>query len=191
MQSKQTVAILYGIAEGRAHGKRFRQALQNKGYVITDDVQAATIVIAHSAGTFYLPKPNHTQTVVCIGATYWPGRNPGVQWSIKFMLDILLTLPRHPLFFIRKTAWNLWYLANLGRTFDILHRYKTFNFPDYVARAGNILTIRNALDPWLTPSAALLKTSNARYSYRQIPGQHDDCWRNPEPYIDLIQSLYE
>jgi hypothetical protein len=48
--------------------------------------------------------------------------------------------------------------------------------------------IRSESDTFLSPDAERLLKQKAGRSFRfyGLPGQHDTCWRDPGPYIDII-----
>jgi len=57
-------AILYGFSEGPAHAWRLRLCLEQAGLALTTDVQAAQVIITHSAGSFFLPENLQDKTVI-------------------------------------------------------------------------------------------------------------------------------
>ena len=50
------------------------------------------------------------------------------------------------------------------------------------------IVVRNSNDPWITPKLNKLARLNPHMRIVQLPGDHDDIWLNPKPYIDLLQS---
>lgn len=49
-----------------------------------------------------------------------------------------------------------------------------------------VVLIRNQHDVYTTPAVAW-KAGSSNITCISMPGEHDDCWYNPEPYIKLFQ----
>ena len=49
------------------------------------------------------------------------------------------------------------------------------------------VVIRNRDDTFCTPDLQALPFKE-KISFLELPGQHDDCWINPKPYADVVQS---
>src|SRR5690348_14896227 len=98
--SKPSVALLYGFGEGTWHGRRFRSVLETQGFTVADQAEEADIVIAHSAGCFYLPQTSKKQLTVLIGPPYWPGRSMVANFLRKAVSDFRYYRTHHLI-----TAW--------------------------------------------------------------------------------------
>jgi len=182
------IAFLYGFGEGTWHSKQFKKRLHSTEFDIIPDITTADIVIAHSAGSFYVPKLQGHQLLVLIGPTYWPGKNVIVQMIQKIAIDIRLNGFRHPLYLLQKTAWNMFYIVgSLRRSREIISLGKTFNLPSAIKHHRTII-IRNDADTWLTPDLEALQQRQPSLRIHHVPGDHDDCWLHPDIYIHLIQS---
>ena len=95
----QTVAVIPGFGEGAWHQKRLLNAFEKLGYIAEADAAQADIIIAHSAGCFYLPKVRPQQQVVLIGPPYWPGRSVLSSFIRKGHHDIIANFHRGTLWF--------------------------------------------------------------------------------------------
>jgi hypothetical protein len=186
----QKVALIYGTAEGKWHGKRFVRALQNAGYEVTNDTQRADIVIAHSGGCLLIPETHSYQAVLLINPTDWPGNSPWRQGARKLAGDARYYLFRKPLYYAQKNLWALFYvLTKWPHNKSLLAGAKVFDLPNTtpIPNAPTIL-VRNDDDPWcmaeLTPSQKRYK----RLKVIHLPGDHDDCWLHPDRYVNLLQS---
>ena len=178
------ICILYGFCEGPRVGRRFEKALARAGYKVTKDAEQADILITHSGGCYLLPPTFRAKRIVHIGPWYWPGRPWAVSGWQKFKHDFTSHHQEGELrFWLGKSLWNFVYLWNF-RAFGML-RGKRLGTPwPY----GAITTIvRPAQDSFCTPDLANMPFT-APPTIRTMPGYHDDCWRNPAPYIALIQS---
>lgn len=185
-----SVCIKYGFGEGDWHGKRLLRALRQTGYSVTRDAEAADVIISHSGGCFSLPANNPGQLIILIGPPYWPGKSPVFSIVQKIYRDFMdfarnKKLPR----WFLKTFWNLLYgTCYMPATIMISWSARKHNF--YKAlRQDQIVLIRNEHDAFCTPDIEQLPVAPDRFRYFHLPGQHDDCWENPEPYVQVLQSL--
>lgn len=180
-----TVCILYGFCEGPRVSKRFRAMLAKASYTVISDPAQADIIIGHSGGCFSLPEQLRAKQIVQIGIVYWPGRS-----ILSSLLHKLIADVRHHhrqgaiRFWLRKTFWNFfyfWNFVNLGRMLVGRKRGRHWRY-------GKITTVvRPRLDSFCTPDLACLPFTD-KPKFVELPGQHDDCWRNPAPYVALLQS---
>jgi hypothetical protein len=186
----KTVAFLYGALEGPAHGKRFQQALTQAGYAVTPDPSSADIVVAHSGGCMLVPLDKPGQTTLLINPTYWPGNVPRKQAARKSMQDCRQYGTRNALRQLQHHLWNVWYLLTDWRhSRELLRAAKRFDFPNDIAiPAGRVIVVRNEHDPWLTDNLGALQQAHPNIQLVHLPGNHDDCWYNPQIYVNLLQS---
>jgi hypothetical protein len=187
--AKQTVCMIYGFGEDDWNGRAFVAALRKAGYKVIKDAAKADIVIAHSAGVFYLPDTGREQLTVLIGPPFWPGRSMFVCFLIKAWRDFWYHRS-HGLtrVWFRKTLHNtLYILGGLRKAIAIARYAHRQNF--YLAlQQKRVLIIRNEHDAFLTPDADKILSKHADFKFRTVPDEHDDCWLHPERYIDLLQS---
>jgi hypothetical protein len=190
--SKTTVALVYGFGEGEWIGRYFRTRLQAHGFSVIAEPAAADVVIAHSAGCFYLPPTGKEQLTVLIGPPYWPGHSVVWGFLVKFWRDFWYYRHLH-----RTIPWlhkslhnNRYILGGLRKSIAIARHTNRHDF--YLAlQQKRILVIRNEHDTFLTPQAPELLAEHAHISFQTIPGEHDDCWLHPEPYIECLQAALE
>jgi len=184
----RTVALIYGFGEGPWHGKQFTKRLTSADFTVVTDTAAADIVIAHSAGVFYVPELHRHQVVMLINPSYWPGKHTPIQMAQKIGLDIIYNGLRHPLYLLQKTAHNIFYICrDFPRTREIIRRSKNFELAKAVTHHKTIV-VRNHADTWLTPNLQKLQTAFPTLRIHHVPGEHDDCWLHPDRYVDLLQS---
>jgi hypothetical protein len=185
--TSKTVAFIYGFTEGKWHGKRFRRVLREHGYTVEEDPAAADIVIAHSAGAFYVPLLNDAQRLVLINPPYWPERalhTRARNMTLQLLRDV--RPGNQPFYHTHKTAHNLTYLVRHARTNRaIIRRAYHFNLEDEI-RHPNTILVRTDDDPWLTPELDGLKKFNRHLQIHRMPGGHDDCWLHPEAYLQFL-----
>lgn len=189
--SKPTVAIVYGFAEHDWTGRYFCEQLEASGFEIIADEAAADILVSHSAGCFYLPDTGPEQLTVLIGPPYWPGKSMSWAFLQKFYLDFKAYVRRGRLLpWLDKTAHGAAYvLGGLRKAVWIARNANRHDF--YVAlRNKDVVIIRAEQDTFLTPAAPQLLANKAVFSFRTVPGQHDECWLDPKPYIEVIKSEY-
>jgi len=190
MSKHATVTIIYGFTEGAWHGKRFRRVFREHGYSVTERAAEADIIIAHSAGAFYVPKSLRSdQLLILIDPPYWPER-PIMLRSRNMVLHMIQSIRKdnHPFYQLHKTVHNFVYLVRhqaLNR--EMIRHARTFDLAAELKHPRTIL-VRNRHDPWLTPDLEHLKLIQPKLRIRQLPGGHDDCWHNPQRYVNLLQS---
>ncbi len=183
----KTVAIMYGFTEGQWHGKHFRRLLRERGYKVIKNASEANVVIAHSAGCFYLPELAKQQQLILIDPPYWPEKSLSSRSRNMITQMALAVRPgNQPFYHVHKTAHNLAYLARHARTNrEMLQMAPNFNLEAVILHCNTTL-VHNSNDPWLTPYLGGLKQINSKLRIMHIPGDHDDLWLHPEPYIKLI-----
>lgn len=185
----KTVHFLYGFGEGTWHSKKFRRVLIRHGFSVVDSLDQAGIVIVHSAGAFYVPKLRDDQWLMLINPPYWPGKSTSKRAREKVRYDLAhAILSKHLPYFLKKTFWNVAYgVGRLGHTRLIMRTAPTYHLRAELRHKRTIL-VRNNDDAWLTPDLDHLKKAIPRLKIHHLTGEHDDCWYNPQPYVNLLQS---
>lgn len=175
------VCILYGWAEGSAHGKRLREALKTAGMSATRDPKTADIIIAHSGGGYLLPSESKARLVILAGLPYWPGRHPAQSLPAKVRSEL------HDLWWYKKTFFNSFYfITKPHRWIRMWRRWKRNALP--ALEDASIILVRHDDDHFMHPTDTKSLADAHNWELRVLPGQHDDIWRHPEPYIDLINK---
>lgn len=187
MTSPPTVAIIYGFSEGKWYGRKLHKLLTEQGYTVTNNVTDATVLIAHSAGCYMIPRNARARLVIHVGYTYWPGRS---------LLSSLNETLRHD---YRQYGFVRWFGRCTMHDVHMLNLVQTtrcipgWMHPDRkLSELGPMrhIFIRNQLDSYCHPDALLHKT-NTSHTYVSLPGAHNDIWDNPEPYVNLLHWAYE
>jgi hypothetical protein len=187
--SKKSVFLIYGFAEGNWHGKKFKQELIKAGFEIADHVDDADIIVAHSGGCFYLPEAKPGQLTVLIGPPYWPGKSVVTSMTQKIWSDAVYCLrDGHVAYWLQKTFWNgVYTLASIKRVIQIALNAQRHNF--YLAlNQREVIIIRANNDCLLTPNYKTSLHKHAQFQSYDLPGQHDDCWLDPTPYVKVLKS---
>jgi len=181
----KTACILYGFCEGPQVSKRFCAGLEKLGYRVIADPSQADLIIGHSGGCFLLPEHIRAQRILQIGIVHWPGRSVLGSLLRKLAADIKNHHREGALqFWVHKTFWNFVYFWRPLHVSRMLQgRKRGLHW-----RYGALTTVvRPELDVFCTPELQKLPFAHAPRFVR-LPGQHDDCWRNPTPYLKLLQS---
>jgi hypothetical protein len=162
-------------------------ALDQAGFTIVDNPYEAAVVIAHSGGCLLVAEDMPAQKVILIGPCYWPGRSIPNSLIRKNINDFRIYRHEHTVRqWANKFSWNCFYFWNMPRNFAMLRALR--DSPSW--RARNVTVVRNHDDSFCTPDLKSLPfTHKARFV--ELPGQHDDLWVHPTPYINLLQSLHE
>ena len=182
----RTVCVLYGLNEGQAMGRKFADACVHAGFNLVRDPAAADIIFAHSGGCLLVPADNQARLIVMAGLPYWPGRPWLVCLATKVRREFRLYRRQHRLRqWARKWTYHLHYALNLKaglRMAANLGPDKPWN------SAQQQVILRNRHDAICSPHILDLPSGGPR-TFISLPGEHDDCWDNPGPYINLLQSL--
>lgn len=187
--TRATYAIVYGLAEGPYLSRKLRQLLEEAGFRPAD-AKHADIIIAHSGGSFILPKHTDAKLFLHINPSYWPGKPLLRSLAQKLRYDFRLYRQRHQLHrWLATLVANAGYALNLSRNARMAWLYirarRTLNhLPD-----SNHIFIRSYIDSYCNPKA-LFETTNGQHNYLTLAGHHDECWREPEQYVQLLRSLY-
>jgi len=169
---------------------RLRKALAQHGFTTVANPRDADVVIAHSGGCYHVTlglRPE--QLLILIAPTYWPGRSLMLR-SQSMSLQMLRAIRRgnEPIHQINKNIHNIFFLFwHASKNLAMVHHARQYNLEQELQHPNTIL-IRNQNDPWLTPNFRDLKRFNKNLRLVELPGDHDDVWLHPEPYIDLIES---
>lgn len=186
----QTVAIIPGFAEGAWHTSKLQKSLEQIGYTFVSQSQDADIIVAHSAGCFYIPERTPGQLLILVGPPYWPGKSGGTATMEKFRGDIRAAWQSHTVWFlVRKTGWNLFYaLRDIARTRHIIKTAPEHNF--HTALSGHaVAVIRNDNDAYLTPKLTETLPDEEYFNFYHLPGGHDDVWQYPELHAATIDEI--
>ncbi len=90
-------------------------------------------------------------------------------------------------YWLHKTVWNILYLIkDASRTLIISHHASRRRFLKALGQRHTLL-IRNDNDAWCTPTIDDIPVTQLQVV--RLPGQHDDCWHNPEPYVRLLTEM--
>lgn len=192
--TEMKVALLYGIGEGDYHGRAFVSALRKAGFAVVRDARKADIVVTHSGGCFYLPPLHLKQKFVLINPPYWPGKSLILSTYQKISRDFLDFIRDGRLLqWLWKTVINIAHLIRfIVRTLTItLHAHRRRFYR--ALRDEHTIIIRSSRDTFLSPDAQRILEDKFGRSIPlyTVEGQHDSCWREPEPYIKIISGFAE
>lgn len=186
------VALQYGVLTGQKVIRPLLRALENASFSIVQEPKEADIIIGHSGGCFWLPQAPTSQRLVLINPPYWPGRS--VKSRIVSRTARYFTFWKYG-YSVRAWLWRSWWGIYYGLTELPRHRILGRESPNYQLEAmisnHQALIIRNTHDDWLTPQYAELLKEHPGLRFFEVPGDHDNCWINPEPYVTAIQEFAE
>jgi hypothetical protein len=186
------IALLYGVGEGDYHGRAFVAELKQSDFEVVRDARKADIVVTHSGGCFFLPPLDLNQKFVLINPPYWPGKSLLVSTVEKISIDLVDFVKDGKIL-----QWILKTCINVAHIFRYIYKVLTITLHAHKQRFyealqdDNTLIIRSDRDTFLAPDADhLLERKYGRViPLRSVEGQHDSCWRNPEPYIRIIRDF--
>lgn len=184
----KTVAIVPGWAEGSWQSRKLAQELAAAGFKVTDKIEQADIIIAHSLGCYMLPRDIKNKTILLIGLPFWPNRSTIYSLMAKLRNELKYHRKNKNFgWWLNKLSHNCWYLINnpmlryIGYGFSKL---SSTSLPD--GTRNKVLLVRPADDTFCHPDVQKLLPIAEDYNFKQLAGAHDDCWFKPQPYIDLL-----
>lgn len=178
----KTACIVYGFAEGPRHGRRMRQALVDRGYEIVQRPYRASLVIAHSGAHFLLRVPVQDQRLLVIDASCNTGRHVFDNALRHVWYDLVHVLGNGQVqYYSWKTWWNAVYF--ITRPFPAIRMYRRIRLEKFrpLRFAGKAVITQGDDRSWYNPEA--LPVNEIVF----MSGDHDDCWRNPDRYLDLLE----
>jgi hypothetical protein len=178
-----TVCIIYGFCEGPRTGERLQQALIAKGFKPIPNPDQADLIITHSGGAQLLPENVSAKQIIQVGP-YWPKGPWLVATARKLAYDVRCHHAEGELrFWIIKSFWNFVYFWKLSTGPRMLQGLmKGCHW-----RHGNItMVVRPRLDSYCPQNYTTRFAQEP--AFISFPGYHDDIWRDPEPYLDLLKT---
>lgn len=154
---------------------------------MTKNIAEADIIFAHSGGALLLPAKTSAKLLILIGIAFWPGRTwlAATRKHLKAENQAVWA-GRHFLYWLHKWAWRAVYFWKLPTTIRMKHNQKIL--APWNSETRQVI-VRNRKDEYAMPNIHEQPFKGPR-TFISLPGSHDDCWDNPQPYVDLIQSLY-
>ncbi|HEX5394824.1 MAG TPA: hypothetical protein VFW52_00485 [Candidatus Saccharimonadales bacterium] len=171
------VHIEYGWPEGRWHGKLLTKALSDSGYEVAASANSADAIIAHSAGCYMMPPDNKAKAVLLIGLPNWPDR-PVYKCTLQ-----KIKLETKNKYWFTKTLFHIFYALSLPTTF---RTWRAFQRKQINVGKAEVILIRNELDTYMEDRVSQSLANYRQWDYIKIPGQHDDIWENPQPYLEVL-----
>lgn len=167
-------------------GRTFRAASRKAGFTLTRNVRTADVIFAHSGGCLLLPAEVSAHVIVLVGLAFWPGQS-WLTATKRHLASENAAMRAHRTYIAWLLKWLVRgvYIWRIDRTIKMgrnqnLHAAWNSNKQQ--------IFIRNKEDAYLTPDIASYDFKGPR-TFISLPGSHDDCWDNPQPYINLIQSV--
>jgi hypothetical protein len=183
----KTVAILEGWAGGPKLTTKLRKELAVKGFAVSNNLINADIVVAHSTGCYMLPRDIKAKLLIFIDPPYWPGRSIVGRWIDLLKSDTSLLFNGLTLFdFLVKKFWETFYIfAKPSFTWSVIKNQSQLGFLDK-HKGMRLVLVRNKDDQFCSPQIKARLSAYNNVRYKELPGDHEDYYSNPAPYIDLI-----
>jgi len=183
----KSVAVVEGWAGGPKLSGLFTKALQNNNFQLVKDIRSADIIFAHSTGCYLLPRYNQAKLLLLVDPPYWPGRSIAGRWLDLMKTDwSLLKSGAGANSFISKKLWELYYIfAKPSFSWSVLKNQSHLDFLEK-HRDKKIILLRNQTDQFCSPKIADELKNYKNVNYLEFPGDHENYYINPQPYIDLL-----
>ena len=186
-EGPKSIFLIVGFTEGGWHVRRFEKSLKRRGFTITKDVAKAHFVVAHSGGCYTIPPLSDEQVLMLINPTYWPGKALNLRGGAMTLQLLRAVRPgNNPLYHLWKTIHNLFYLFYHHRLNMVMVQQSRWYSLEQSINHHKTILVRNQNDPWLTHELDDLQRLHPKLKIERLAGDHDDCWLNPGPYIDLL-----
>jgi hypothetical protein len=184
-----TYAIVPGIGEGRLICHRMHRALRAAGYREAP-IGQASVIITHSGGIYVLPAEARATTYLHLNVTHY------------MTYGQLLAAHRRKLGYDLRRRQRLgqtgrWLLAALTNGFYLLNLRHGLAMRRGFLRSAEVLATLptgrhifvGGIDDGLSDSTVILGESGGMHTYLSVEAGHDDCWREPEPYVALLRTM--
>lgn len=181
------VCILPGITEGSWHKERMAAACRARGWEVIDTPENAHTIISHSGGIFFIPLPKPGQHILLIDPTC-PRDKDGVRGAFQFMWwEVRHTaLSRQFGNWFWRMCHNLYYiLTDVPRTLRIIHRFTTYDIAPILRHPATSIA-QSDNKAWFDEAVARDIARPRELPIHYIHTHHDDCWNNPERYLELL-----
>ena len=186
---KLTYAIIPGIGEGQLIARRMRLALRAAGLTEAHPSQA-DVLVTHSGGVYVMPRDGQATYFVHINVTHcMPYRQLLAAHRRKVRYDLHARWQRGGMTQLARGILaglaNVYYLTNLQRGLQMRRGF--LRSSDFLATlpAGSHLFICGINDG-LSDATAVMKEAGSGHAFLSIKAGHDDCWRDPQPYVKAI-----
>jgi|GEM_PF-2183053 len=176
-----------GWAENRWKTHQLLDGLEEAGGIAVNDIHSAAVIIAHSAGGHVIPSIIKAKLIVLIA--------PSFVVDQPYMISVLEEYVMDTIYYFRRFLIYPWLLKNIYYLFfGIFHPVRTFQIykkvrqPLAIDELKNyrVLLIRNKNDFFCSPKISQLTQKYKNINFVELPGRHDNCWIDPQPYVDLI-----
>jgi len=179
------ICILYGGAEGKLISKKLRKELVANDFSLVTSPYAADLLICHSAGIFFVPKDCKKPLILSVGMPC--NTNGRLTAKVFRRLGLEFIHPDNILPRVKKLGINIFYLFDVKHLSRSIQGYKRqiYNCTD----TNKVVTIVNKKDPFVDTASSLQLSKSSNWVYISMPGQHDDLWIKPKPYVEIIKVL--
>jgi hypothetical protein len=183
----KTVAIIHGWAGGNWLTKTFTEYLKKSDFISTKRPAEADIIFAHSAGCYKIPKEAQAELIILHGPPHWPGKSIISRLAIHKFNDTRLLAKQQGWFYIlKKLGWETIYIfVHPTVIFVALSNHRSLGFLEAL-KDKHVILIRNKNDRFCSPEIDGVIRAYKNIKFVELPGQHDDYYTNPKPYIDLL-----
>jgi hypothetical protein len=185
------VAVNEGWAGGKWFTQPLRQALAASGYEVTD-VLHAEVIIAHSTACYALSNKTPANLYILIDPPYWPRKSIFSRMLAKKHADNKTVRGQQGLkYWLNKNLHELGYIcAKPAYTKLALKNHDSLEFL-HSLRTKSVYLIRNDQDNFCSPDIQTALAAYPNITYVALPGEHDDYYTNPQPYVDLVSHYFK
>ena len=149
-----------------------------------------------------LDKAVHARVVLLVGLPYWPGRRlaactfakirierKNAGWLVKSLFHAYYLVAHFGRWLHMVAALRHWHAARsqYENPAPAVETYGRSSLLPLAANVRRVILVRNAADTYLEPNAARQLAKREGWQIKNMPGEHDDIWANPLPYVALVE----
>ncbi len=177
--------ISYGYLGGPALGKELRRLMQSKGYVFKPLGEPVDIVIAHSAGCWFVPASTNQSLTLFVGMPLLSEvtQRQFIAINLRNMYYYVKNLRTKRAAYL--AICQIYYgLTQPTRNSHIARHARRLQ--PAVAKQGQHVFIANQHDPWPQRPKLPSYIDTTDWAFIGLPGTHDNIWETPEYYVAII-----
>lgn len=166
-------------------GRKFRKLMRRRDYHLREDAETSDIIIAHSAGCWFLPEESSAKLICLVGMplpqinlrrTFFQVNRTNVWEHFK---------SRKPHRFIHDSLVNLFYIARHPSHSRSIIRIAQ-NMPAPHQSTAQYVFIANQYDAWQQSPSLTEYIEKYNWTFISLPGSHNDIWPNADRYVAII-----
>lgn len=188
-KSRLSYFISYGFLGGKPHSKHMRQLLEARGFVPASSMQAADIIVAHSAGCWLLKDFMRAKLILLVGMPLQHGHTARMFMKANKANGQVFWRNHHLWHGMRIFFWSTAYgILQPRRNIRIVHstNKRTNAFPIFSPKQ-QVVFVANHFDPWPHSPELRELVASQPFAFLSMPDSHDNIWEMPGYYVEVLE----